>query len=288
MPTGSDNSQHCQSTIQVPTGIPRVPGGWLSYAQGYPPVTDRFRVGRDGGFSLAEVLIAVVIGAIILTVLLGVYSRASNSASAVIHKLGGSQLPSEILQLIAEDLDDIVGQGSSTKITVENKLDGGFRTARLTILKTIYDAKDQPQTFEEIVWQTSLDVRTDSLVLYRSHSGIAMEDKLLDEKRETWERAYSFVPLCDGITFFEIVVPRGEDQYQDRWVSTSLPPGVKVVISFAEPYETVSGTYDVLDEQKLTRTIAIDRTRKIRFEIEISQDVNEPANEQLPPTLPQK
>jgi hypothetical protein len=239
---------------------------------------------------LAEVLIAIAIGAIILTVLLGVYSRAADSASAIVHKLGGSRLPSEILQLIAEDLDNIVAQGSGTKVTVENKFDGDLRTARLTILKTIYDAKDQQQTFEEIVWQTSLDFATDSLVLYRSHGGIAMEDKLLDEKRETWERVYSFVPLCDGITFFEILVPKGDDEYQDKWVGTSLPPGIKVAISFAEPFETVSGTYDVPEEQKFTRTIAIDRTRKIRFEIEITQDVNTPSDELLPQTneqLPQ-
>ncbi|UCG57265.1 MAG: hypothetical protein JSU70_20660 [Phycisphaerales bacterium] len=237
---------------------------------------------------MAEVLVAIAIGAMILTVVLSIYSRAADSASVIIHRLGGSRLPSEILQLIAEDLDNMVGQASGTNITIENKLDSGFRTARLTILRTIYDAKDQQQTFEETIWQSSLDVGTDSLVLYRSHSGIALEDRLLDERRETWERAYSFVPLCDGITFFEILVPKGDDEYQDRWTGTSLPPGVKIAISFAEPFETASGTYDVPEEDKFTRTIAVDRTRKIRFEMKIIQDVNTPTNEQLSQTSQQQ
>jgi hypothetical protein len=36
-------------------------------------------------------------------------------------------------------------------------------------------------------------------------------------------------------------------------------------ISFAEPFKTLTGTLDVPDTEKITRTIAIDRTRKIKF-----------------------
>ncbi len=219
--------------------------------------------GEPRGFSLAEVLAALTIGAMVLIAILGVYSRAGRSAAAITRKLDNLRLPSEVLQRIAEDLDRIIASGSDTKVTIENKLNNLYPTARLTILKNYYDKGRKPQTFEEIIWQTSYDYDTDSLVLYRSHSGVGLEDKLLDEKRESWEKGYPFVPICDGITFFKIQVPRGEN-LTDRW-SGSPPHGIVVTISFAEPFKTVAGDLDVPDEEKITRTIAIDRTRKIRF-----------------------
>jgi len=215
------------------------------------------------GFSLVEMLAALLIGTMVLVAVLGIYSRAGRSADAITHKLDSSRLPSEVLQRIAEDLDRIIASGSDTRVTIENKLDNLYPTARLTILKNYYDKGSRPQILEEIIWQTSYDYETDSLVLYRSHRGIASEDKLLDEKREDWEKGYPYVPICDGVTFFKIQVPRGEELL-DRW-SGSPPPGIVVTISFAEPFKTVAGDLDVPDEEKITRTIAVDRTRKIKF-----------------------
>jgi len=219
------------------------------------------------GFSLAEVLVALIIGSMVLVAVLSIYSRAENSAAAVTRKIEGSALPGEILQRIAEDLDRIIVSDPSTKITIDStRFDQGYQTAQLTIRKTFFDAKNQEQTLEEIVWQTSYSSDANSLTLYRSHSGLALEDKLLEEKRESWEKAYPFIPICAGLTFFKVQVPRGED-FQDRWTSPALPPGITVTISFAEATPTIKGTLDVPDEAKITRTIAIDRTRKIGFEI---------------------
>jgi len=230
------------------------------------------------GFSLAEVLAALTIGAMVLIAVLGIYSRAERSATAITRKLDSSRLPSEILQRIAEDLDRIIASGSDTKVTIENKLDHLYATARLTILKNYYDKVNKPQTFEEIVWQTSYDYDTDSLTLYRSHRGIALEDRLLDsdKQKEEWEREL-LVPICDGVTFFKIQVPRDEE-FLDRW-SGSLPHGIVVTISFAEPFKTVAGDLDVLDEEKVTRAIAIDRTRKIKFIFVKKEDVEDEGSE---------
>jgi prepilin-type N-terminal cleavage/methylation domain-containing protein len=224
--------------------------------------------GAPSGFSLAEVLAAMMIGAMVLVAVLAIYSRAERSAAAVTRKLDSLRLPSEVLQRIAEDLDGIISTGSRTKITIENKFKNGFRTARLTITRTMTDTRNNEQTLEKIIWQSNYDYESDigGLILYRSHSGIEMEDKLLDKNKEDWEREL-FVPICTGITFFEIRVPRGE-AYLDRWAADTLPPGIEVAISFAEPFKKVDGKLDVPDEEKITRTIAIDRTRKIRFAIE--------------------
>jgi len=219
------------------------------------------------GFSLAEVLTALVIGSMVLVCVLGIYGRAERSAAAVTRKLDSSRLPAEILQRIAEDLDGIISTGSDTKIAIENKFEHGFPTARLTITKTFYDRRDKEQIFEKIVWQSKYDLESniDGMVIYRSHSGINAEDKLLDKKKDDWEREL-FVPICTGVTFFKIRATWGQ-AFLDRWLSSSMPGGIEVTISFAEPVKKVDGTLDVPDEEKITQTIAIDRTRKIRFAI---------------------
>jgi hypothetical protein len=220
------------------------------------------------GFSLAEVITSLTIGAMVLVSVLVIYNRAERSAAAVTRRLDSSRLPSEVMQRIAEDLDGIIATGADTKISIENKFENGFSTARLTITRTIFNSRNQEQIYEKIVWQANYDFESgvDGLVLYRSHSGITMEDKLLEKNLEDWEREL-FVPICGGITFFRIKVPWGET-YLDKWTSTSLPPGIEVTISSAEPFKAVSGTLDVPDEEKIIRTIAIDRTRKIKFTVE--------------------
>jgi hypothetical protein len=238
------------------------------------------------GFSLAEVITSLTIGAMVLVTVLVVYNRAERSAAAVTRKLDSTRLLSEVMQRIAEDLDGIIATGSDVKINIDNKFENGFPTARLTITKTFFDRRNQEQTFESIVWQTNYDFTSnvDDLVLYRGHSGIALEDKLLDRNKSDWEREL-FVPICAGITFFRVKVPWGQT-YLEKWTSTSLPPGIEVTISAGQPFKTVGGTLDVPDEEKIIRTIAVDRTRKIKFSVEKSGltegEEKEQANEPLP------
>jgi prepilin-type N-terminal cleavage/methylation domain-containing protein len=215
------------------------------------------------GFSLAEILVVLTIGAMVLVTVLSIYNRMETSAAAITRKLDSSQLPSEVLQRIAEDLDSIGAPGADTKITIENKLENGFSTARLTILKTINNDKNEKQTLEKIIWQTSYDNAANRLVLYRSHSGIVMEDKLLDQNKDDWEREL-FVPVCSGVTFFKIQVPVGEE-FRDSWTADALPLGIVVTVSFAEPFKALDGTLDVLEDEKITRHITVGRTREIKF-----------------------
>jgi Tfp pilus assembly protein PilV len=230
------------------------------------------------GYSLAEVLAAVIIGSMILVAVLGIYNRAESSATKVTQKLQSSQLSSEVLQRIAEDLDRIISSSSDTTITIENKYKNGFPAAMLTISKTITDSANEQQKFEEIVWQSLYDYESPAtgLVLYRGYSGIAREDKLLDKSKDELELARA-VPICNGVTFFEINALQ-DGKPVDKWDGPP-PAGITVTISFAEPYKRTNGTLDVPDMKKDTRTIAIDRTRKIRFALEITdspEDVNTP------------
>jgi prepilin-type N-terminal cleavage/methylation domain-containing protein len=218
------------------------------------------------GFSLAEMLAALTISSMILVAVLSIYSRAENATASVTRKLNSTSLPAEILQRIAEDLDRMAGTGSGAKITIENKTVNGLQTAKLVISTTFYNKENKEQTFEEIVWQGNYDYETDTgLVLYRSHSGITVEDKLLDDQKENWEKEL-FVPICSSVTFFKIVA-RANGSLVDGWTNPSLPYGIMVTVSFAEPFKKLDGTLDVPEDEKISRTIAVNKSRKIKFEI---------------------
>jgi len=240
--------------------------------------------GYRPGFSLGEMLVALVIGAMVLTAILTVYGRMNDAADAVLRKIDSPALAAEVFQCIEEDLDGILGTEPGVTIQIQNGPDNKYARAQLVIRRTLRDSRNQEQTFEEITWRAGYDYDSSSgLVIYRGHEGINSEDQLLDQKREAWEKNYPLVPICRGVTFFQIEVPRG-DEFLDRWSDTAMPLGVKVTISFAKPFETVRGTYDVNDMEKITRTIAIDKTRKIRFIASATglegADPNAPAGEQ--------
>jgi hypothetical protein len=220
----------------------------------------------ESGFSLGEMLAAMVIGAMVLTAILTIYSRANQSAEAVLGKIEHPALATEVLQCLADDLERVLGSGQDTTIQIKNGLDNGLAKAQLVIRRTMRDARSDEKTFEEITWRAGYDYEGSSpgLVIYRAHEGVNLEDKLLDPKRKSWESNYPLVPLCRGVTFFRIEVPQG-DRFVEEWSEPALPPGVRVTISFAQPHETVRGAWDVQEDEKISRTIAIDKTRKIKF-----------------------
>jgi prepilin-type N-terminal cleavage/methylation domain-containing protein len=250
--------------------------------------------GLNKGFSLAEMIAALVIGSMILIAVLSVYNRAESATSSVNRLFDNYQTPREALQLIAEDLDRIITDNQDTTIRFQNKTElNGYHSARLEIIKTIFNKDNEATIFEKIVWQTAADPYSDAngLVLYRSHSGIALEDKLLDESKEQWQRDV-FVPVCEGITLFAVQTGTGQKLadntpvIQDIWTSGALPTNVIVTISFTEPVEVLRGVWEIPENKKITRTIAIDRTRKIAFVVEkeiavtVEEEPNRPSSEE--------
>jgi hypothetical protein len=218
-------------------------------------------------FTLVEMLAALTVGSMVLIVVLALYNRGQSGTAAVIARMESTRLPREVFQRIAEDLDRVVVPGQGTQIDIRNKFQDGFQVARLEISMGINDAKDQPQTLERIIWQSNVDLDTGLLTLYRSHSGIALEDALLDNQKEPWQREL-FVPICSGFTFFRIEIPKDvNEQPLEQWTGETLPPAIRIILSFALPYKTVTGTFDVPEEDKLVRTIAVDRTRRPAFNI---------------------
>lgn len=241
-------------------------------------------------FSLVEIIVVLLITAMIMLASFTIYGRVQAAAAAVNATLDRDILPTEILQRIAEDLDRLAFSGLGTTISIQNKFDSsGYNIARLIIQNTVYGENNKPRIFEKIVWQTYYDYFEDSLILYRSHNGINLEDKVIADDRQIELKEEGndfFIPLCTGITFFKIQVPvvkvfgedvklpgldemiqvdEEEEKFLDRWGGDKLPKAVTVSISFAEPYQAVTGELEVPEREKITRTIAIDRTRKIKY-----------------------
>jgi hypothetical protein len=221
-------------------------------------------------------IVALVIGAMVLTAILTVYGRTNRAAEAVLARVEGPALATEVLQLLAEDLDRVMSGQQNVTIQIKNGIDNGYARAELVIRRTMRDSKNEDKVFEEITWRAGYDYEGSSgLVIYRGHEGIDVEDKLLEPKRESWESSYPLVPLCRGVTYFRLEVPKGDD-FVDQWAEPILPPGVKVTISFAPPHETVQGPLEVYEEEKISRTIAIDKMRKIKFVMTARADANAP------------
>ena len=139
----------------------------------------------------------------------------------------------------------------------------------MTIITQFYGAGDQPkpQIFEKVVWQSAYDPIEDALMLYRSHSGINLEDKIVDQDLAAQQRGGRelFIPVKTGITFFEIVVPQG-DRVLRSWKQNTLPRMIRITLSLAAPQEDfITGDLVVREDDKVTRIVAIDRTRPIAY-----------------------
>jgi len=234
------------------------------------------------GFSLGELLAVVIIGGLVLATVLRVYGQANRAAEAVLTKIDSPSWAAEVLQLIAKDLDRTLGAENVT-LQIRNGLDNTFQRGELVLRRTYHDNENKEQTFEQITWRAGYDHEGSSpgLILYRSYEGIGQEDKLFDDEREEWEKLYPFVPICRGLTFFQVQAIQG-DQLLDQWPASPPPTGVKITISFGQPMETVRGVYEVAQRDKISRTMAVDVTRKIAFALPAGMDANQASDPNTP------
>ncbi len=227
------------------------------------------------GFTLTELMVAVVIAAMLLSVLLAISSHVQQSAASIERTLSEFELVQEVLQLISEDLDTKIDPEAGTTLTVFNRVEDGYPTAKMVITTTLKDAKFEDQILEEITWQANVDLETSRIVLYRSHTGHILEDKLLDQRRDELESFSPFVPVCGGLTAFSIEVQRN-GEWIDQWVSAELPTGIRVIMTDAIAEKNVRGEWEVPEEALVSRTMAIDRTRVLEFKVaDPNSDVSE-------------
>ena len=242
---------------------------------------------------MAEVAATLAIAAMIMAAVIGIYTGVRRAEQSINRRLEDGFLPMEILQRIAEDVDRLVQDQTDVKVTIKNKTEeGGYKSAQMVIESKIYDKNNKPQVFDRVVWQSRADLDEDGMILYRSHSGYAVEDKMLDEPKEEYERKW-YIPVCSGETLFNIQAVNGEN-IVDKWDSDKLPAGVKVSLSFEVPVKDVLGDYTVPEEGIYTGTTTTDRFKQLTYQFvkvelpdinDISDynniDANEPNNSEF-------
>ncbi len=239
---------------------------------------------RFKAFSLIETITVLVIAVMVIISAINIYGRVKQTAASIDRRIQKRIFPEEILQLITEDLDRLAAAGFDTAVNFENKFSNKFNLCRLVIENRIYDSNKREQTFEKVTWQSAYDPYLDALTIYRAHSGINSEDKVLDtsQKNDNKSESELFVPIAEGVTWFRITVPQPDDRDPlDRWTVKTMPNSLHIELSFAEPFETVGGYYEVYEEDIISRTVAIDRTRQITYRFiprKFDYDTQDPNN----------
>lgn len=228
------------------------------------------------GFSLIEILTVLVLSTMVLSAAILIFSRVRTSAAAINTTLDRYGLPEEILQKIAEDIDRLASPGFDATISLRNKVENGYNSAQLTIENKYYGNGDPPKAdiYERVVWQSSYDPETDRLVLYRSHSGVNMEDKivnmLVEDKgtergKQELAMAQAFVPICPGLTHFYIGALTGAEEPQLVWADPKMPNGIVLGLSFAPLIQLEDGSFYLPEESIVYRAVAVDRMRPIAY-----------------------
>jgi hypothetical protein len=278
-----------------------------------------FRQKRNGMISLAEVIAVLVIASRVVVSVIQIYNRASSVADSLNRFIEKDDVAKSVLQRIAEDIDKLATSGSDAILKLENKFESGFIITRLSIENRIYDKDNKATTFEKVTWQSSYDDVTGGLVLYRAHSGQAVEDKILAEYGDdtmAWKDRELFVPVCSGMSFFKIDVPKNNlpdsnmpsnnmpkkntfdsnmadsnmlgnlaltnDMIEgdDKWDQATLPASLRLIVSFGPVVKLATGGFEVEEQDKVYRTVAIDRTRKIKYQF-VQKEFNLPDGNDL-------
>jgi len=239
-------------------------------------------------FTLVETLVVVALASMILVSVVSVFNRTRTDAAVITEKLDENRLANEVLQRIAEDIDRLAAPGFDAVVQINNKTDNGFFSARLIIDNKYYDSANPPKAriYERVIWVSTYDAFEDSLLLYRMHDGLNVEDKILDENKEPAELSM-FIPMASGITYFEMQAMENQKLIQN-WTQPKLPKGIRISISFAPMEQDLDGHWSVPEDKILHRTVAIDRTRAITYKFKPKIfDANDFLFDELPDEEPE-
>ncbi|MBM4104066.1 MAG: prepilin-type N-terminal cleavage/methylation domain-containing protein [Planctomycetes bacterium] len=230
---------------------------------------------RRRGFSLIEILTVLTLSATILAAVILIYNRVRNSAAAITTRLNNQGLPDELLQKIAEDIDRLAAPGFDASISIRNKEDSGYNSAQL-VIENRYYGNSQPPTakiYERVVWQSNYDPFLGQMVLYRSHSGLNLEDKLVDTVRNGENNPELFVPVCSGLTYFGVFALTGreteEQEPASSWQRQTMPNGILLGLSLEPMTQLEDGSFVLPEGSIVYRAVAVDRTRPIPYKFTV-------------------
>ena len=227
----------------------------------------------ENGFTLAEAIATLVIATMIMAAVTGIYIGIKRAEASVNRRLEGGFLAMEILQRISEDIDRLALPGADVTMTVKNKVDiRGYNISQMIIESKIYGKDNKPLTFEKIVWQSKVDTDANGLILYRAHSGYTLEDKMLEEPKEKYETEL-YIPVCSGVEHF-LIQPVVDGNTVWSWGNPTLPPSVRISISFTPRQQDALGNMVLPPESIKARTVVINRFKQIPYTFIEPNDAN--------------
>jgi prepilin-type N-terminal cleavage/methylation domain-containing protein len=241
--------------------------------------TLHFRRRKARGFSLIEILTVLTLSAMILIATILIYNRVRNSAAAITARLDKQGLPDEILQKIAEDIDRLASPGFDATVSIRNKSDTGYDSAQLIIESRYYGNSEPPQAniYERVVWQSMYDPLLGQMILYRSHGGLNLEDKIVDNVRSGEDKPELFVPVCPGLTYFGVFALTDANEPAPLWQKQTMPYGILLGLSLEPMVQLADGSFVLPEENIVYRAVAVDRTRSISYKFTPKLlDQNEP------------
>lgn len=226
-----------------------------------------YRPTPRAAFTFIETLTAVLLTGLLLTALLALFGQLRRGMARLAEPMQQDRLAYEILQKIAEDIDRIAAPGFEAGLQFRNKFDNGLNSAQLLVENKYYGSAIPPtaEIFDRVIWQTQYDPFTKSLILYRLHEGLNLEDKIIEQTAARSPSLGLFIPITDGLTHFEVVILEGQTTLF-QWTNPALPTAIRIGISFTPPAPLPDGRVAVPTEAIFYRTVAIDRTRVIPYE----------------------
>ena len=211
-------------------------------------------------------LTVLVMGSMILAAVIQIYNRVRTDATRINDRLDDDRLAMEVLQKIAEDVDRLTAPGFNTTMTIRSRYNNGYTSSQLILSNQYFDKVKKPQVYEQITWQTTYDPEDQTLLLYRSHHGLNLEDKVVEQLKVDEKQNELFIPIVGGVTMFDVRAVQ-DGQVQDKWASSKMPQGIQIGLSFSPLQEDSTGSLAVPEEAISYRTIAIDRSRTIAYRL---------------------
>jgi hypothetical protein len=111
------------------------------------------------------------------------------------------------------------------------------------------------------------DPLIDQMTLYRSHSGLNLEDAVVDNMRSGDTPLDVFVPVCPGLTFFGVYALTGAEEPETQWQKQVMPNGILLQVSLAPMVQMEDGSFVLPEQSIVSRAVAVDRTRSINYKV---------------------
>ena len=199
---------------------------------------------NKNGFTLIEVLLAVFIFAVVISLIFTAYTGSIRVMNSTDSQADVSRMASIALERMTEDLESISistwikpgdtanSSGLSGRFFGENDEIDGMSADRIRFLskaRVIFDEQHPKGGTVEISYYLKQDEEEQGLILYRSETSTFEASP---------EQGTGGLEVCRGIKSLEITYLNGEGETVEEWDSTSLennpflPRVVSIILSF--------------------------------------------------------